>query len=270
MKSAVGLPAVWHGPVVGDPPPPRTRSQWYIVWFAISNSSGCARMMAITCRPCGVSLMTPVAKMVAHTSLATRKFMMSTAGSIRPPMSKVSATSSPAFGMRAYVAIAPPARLPALQAAVTGGRAVDAGVEDGPALGMGVTPGTPATISSQPTSRSPGSAASAGYRSAFHAWSCSTVAPKRRAMLKSVSPPRTTYVVTSALPDVDGDGDGVSEALGSCDGTGEADPLPLGEGLVVAVLHATSTATSRTGAAKNGPRRRTGRLSSGCSRGRRG
>ena len=43
--------------------------------------------------------MTPVAKIVAHTPLATRKFMMSTAGSMRPPMSKVRATPGPAFGM---------------------------------------------------------------------------------------------------------------------------------------------------------------------------
>jgi hypothetical protein len=97
IRSALNDPL--QGAVVGDPPPPRTRSQWYIVWFAISNSSGWALMIAMTCRPGAVSLMTPVAKMVAHTLFATRKFMMSTAGSMRPPMSKVSATPGPAFGM---------------------------------------------------------------------------------------------------------------------------------------------------------------------------
>ena len=45
--------------------------------------------------------MTPVAKIVAHTSLSTRKFMMSTAGSMRPPMSKVSATPGTGAGDRA-------------------------------------------------------------------------------------------------------------------------------------------------------------------------
>ena len=57
--------------------------------------------MPSTCCPIGVLLMAPVAKIVAHTLFATRKAMMSSAGSRRPPMSKVSATSFPAFGMRA-------------------------------------------------------------------------------------------------------------------------------------------------------------------------
>ncbi len=43
--------------------------------------------------------MTPVAKIVAQTSWSTRKFMMSTAGSMRPPMSNVSATPGPASGI---------------------------------------------------------------------------------------------------------------------------------------------------------------------------
>ena len=56
-------------------------------------------MIASTWRPWSVWLMTPVAKIVAQTSWSTRKFMMSTAGSIRPPMSNVSATPGPAPGI---------------------------------------------------------------------------------------------------------------------------------------------------------------------------
>src|SRR5688500_19275121 len=122
MRSALNGPPA-HGPVDGEPPPPRTRSQWYIVWLAISNSSGWARMMPSTSWPCGVLLMMPVAKIVAHTPLATRKFMMSTAGSMRPPMSNVRATPGPAFGMVANVWADPGAtRLPAVQPDPAGGR----------------------------------------------------------------------------------------------------------------------------------------------------
>src|SRR5688500_7327757 len=102
-------------------------------------------MMAITCWPCAVWLITPVAKMVAHTLLAMRKFMMSTDGSIRPPISKVSATPGPAFGMVRKVCADPAAtRFPAVQPAAVGGVVGAGGVGRGVAgaavgMGRGVT-----------------------------------------------------------------------------------------------------------------------------------
>ena len=64
---------------------------------------------------------------------------MSTAGSIRPPMSKVSATPDPAFGMTANVSGDPAGtRFPAVHPLPLGGAGVDVGAAVGPA-GDGVT-----------------------------------------------------------------------------------------------------------------------------------
>ena len=158
MRSALNGPPA-HGWVDGEPPPPRARSQWYIVWFAISKRPGLARMIASTCLPCAVSLMTPVAKIVAHTRLATRKSMIATAGSMRPPMSNVSATPGPAFGIVANVWADPadtrfPAVHPLESGEVGGGGAVG--------RGTGVTPGSPRTRRIQPGSMTFGSVASDG------------------------------------------------------------------------------------------------------------
>ena len=159
-----------HGAVVGEPPPPRARSQWYIVWLAISNSCGLALMIAITCWPSSVSLMTPVAKIVAQTSCSTRKFMMSTAGSMRPPMSNVSATPAPAPGIVLKVCADPVAtRLLAEQPEPDGGGVVG--------VGSGVTPGSPLTIRTQPGSITAGFVTRDGYASPFQAWSCAIVVP---------------------------------------------------------------------------------------------
>src|SRR5918999_804049 len=159
-----------QGAVVGEPPPPRARSQWYIVWFAISNSWGLARMIAMTWRPLSVSLITPVAKIVAHTRRSTRKFMMSTAGSIRPPMSNVSATPVPAPGMVRKVCADPAAtRLLAVQPEPDG-RGVGFGVAGGAdAGGNGVGPGSSLTTRIQPGSMMPGFVSSEAYLLPFHA-----------------------------------------------------------------------------------------------------
>ena len=182
-----------------------------MVWLAISNSSGWARMIASTCWPCAVSLITPVAKIVAQISLATRKPMMSTAGSMRPPMSKVSATPGPALGMVRKTWMPPAAtRLPAVHP-VPPGAGVGLGVE-----GSGVTPGPTLTTSSQPGSMTFGSVSSDGWRSAFHCRSWSTVVAYARAMAASVSPARTMYVVPDG-------GNGVGAEVGASDAGGPAD-----------------------------------------------
>jgi hypothetical protein len=120
--------------------------------------------MAITCWPLAVWLMTPVAKIVAHTLLVTRKFMMSTAGSIRPPMSKVSATPAPAPGMVRKVCGEPAAtRLLAVHPEPDGGGAVGFGVAGGGVgVGSGVTFESPLTKSTQPGSMTFGFPASDG------------------------------------------------------------------------------------------------------------
>jgi hypothetical protein len=111
-------------------------------------------MIARTSWPCAVSLMIPVAKMVAHTSFAARKLMMSTAGSMRPPMSNVSATPAPASGMVANVWSEPAGtRSLAVQPVAVGADACGGG---------GVTLGSPATRSTQPGSITFGSSASEG------------------------------------------------------------------------------------------------------------
>ena len=108
-------------------------------------------------------LITPVAKIVAHTPLATRKFMMSTAGSMRPPMSKVRATAGPAFGIVRNVCAEPAATLlPAVHPVEEGGDVGRGVAGAGEGVGRGVTFGSPATISSQPGSMTFGFVASDG------------------------------------------------------------------------------------------------------------
>jgi hypothetical protein len=92
-----------------DPPPPSRRLQWFWVWFATSNSSGCALIMARTFAPVVVSDAAPVGKMVAHTRSITRRSRMSRAGVIRPPMSKVRAISRSVVLTRRYRADDPAA-----------------------------------------------------------------------------------------------------------------------------------------------------------------
>ena len=85
--------------------------------------------------------------------------MMSTAGSMRPPMSKVSATPGPAAGMVRYVSADPAAtRLPAVQPDPLGG----AGGSGLLGMGRGVASGSPLTTRTQPGSITFGFVASDG------------------------------------------------------------------------------------------------------------
>src|SRR5687768_1991734 len=107
--------------------------------------------------------------------------MMSTAGTMRPPMSNVRATPAPAPGIVLNVCADPAAtRLLAEQPEPEGGGVVDPG--------SGVTPGSPFTIRTQPGSITPGFVTSDGYASPFQAWSCWAVVPWARAIADSESP----------------------------------------------------------------------------------
>ena len=87
--------------------------------------------------------------------------MMSTAGSIRPPMSNVSATPGPAPGIVRKVWADPAeTRWFALQPDPDGGGVGVAG--GGLGVGSGVTPGSPLTRRIHPGSMTPGFVASDG------------------------------------------------------------------------------------------------------------
>ncbi len=126
---------------MGEPNPPSRRLQWCMVWLPTSKISGCWATMASTAWPVGVWLMAPVGNSVVHTWWSSRKFMMSSAGSSRPPMSKVRAMAMPVSGTRAMISGSPAAtRLLAEQPLATGvgpgvGSGVGSTVGDGLALG---------------------------------------------------------------------------------------------------------------------------------------
>ena len=110
------------------------RSGWSRVWLPRAKRSGCALTSARTCFPIGVELICPVGKIVALTWLAISQFMMSTAGSSRPPMSNVSATCPDDLGPWLRRRLAPVGELPG----EADGRALAPGLARGLAAGDGL------------------------------------------------------------------------------------------------------------------------------------